>query len=661
MALHLEDMELELLAPVGRWDVLETVIAAGADAVYLGGKKFNMRMFRDDYNFSNESLREAVQYAHDRNVKVYITLNNLQSDAELKEQREYLEFLEEIQPDSLIVQDLGIIQYVRELGLTIPIHASVMLNTHSLEALNFLKRHGVTRVVLNREIPFAEVRELRDRSGLELEYFIHGDMCIAQSGQCYASGLLFGQSSNRGRCMKPCRWAYEFIDSATGEVLSTQVDGPYFLALGDMYMLNHIPELVQSGICSFKIEGRMREAEYLQMIVSTYRQAIDAYLVDPTAYRPDPAHQRQMQEERVRDYTTCYALKHPGPQGIGYTGEREPQFFSTGVRELTLDDRLMSKNPFASQVEGSVLQPKPLLTVRVGDLESLEAAVVAGADRIYFGGEVPVDHQFDWSRANILKALEFLNQAQKPGLLATPRITMARELAEYRLLFRWLEGLTTKPAGLLVSNLGALELAKEESTLPLYGDYSLNAFNTKAIELLRQEGLVQVTAHVESSFSQVKEVVETASLPVEAIVHGSLTAMVMEHCLPAALLEGCTQQDICSAACRNRRYALKDIRGQRREIIIDQYCRNHLLLANELCLLPFLDSFCRVGLAGLRLEMQFLNAQQVAEVVQGYRRALDAIYAGDNQRVSELARDFSQKSKRPLGLGAYPRGITGLR
>lgn len=661
MAVHLEDLELELLAPVGRWDVLEAVIAAGANAVYLGGKKFNMRMFRDDYNFTNESLQEAIEYSHARGVKVYVTLNNLQSDEELHEQEEYLRFLEEVQPDSLIIQDLGLIQLAKELNLTVPLHASVMLNTHNLEMLEFLREHGVSRVVLNREIPFDQIRELRDKSGLEMEYFIHGDMCIAQSGQCYASGLLFGQSSNRGRCMKPCRWAYDFVDADSGEVFPTKVDGPYFLALGDMYVLNHIPELVQSGICSFKIEGRMREADYLTKIVSTYRKAIDSYLADPFAYKLDEVLSKTMTENQVRDFTTCYALKHPGPKGIGYTGEREPQFFSTGVKELTLDERLLQRDPFAKQVQEQELTPKPLLSVRVPNLEGLRAALEAGADRVYFGGETPVDLDFVWSKQNITEALEILAEADLPGVITTPRITMSREMAEQRILFKWLEGLTLKPAGVMVANLGTLELAQRETSLPVYGDYSLNVFNSKATQLLKETGLVQITAQIESSFSRVRQTAEDSALPVEALAHGTLTAMIMEHCLPGALLEGGTKQDICSAPCRKRRYALQDPRGGRREVIIDQHCRNHLLLANDLCTLPFLESFCKLGLAGLRLELQFMPTSMISGIVAAYRQVLDSLYSKDGQRVSELVTEFVQNSPRPLGLGGYPRGITGLR
>lgn len=662
MTVDFKNPQLELLAPVGRWDVLEAVIAAGADAVYLGGKKFNMRMFRDDYNFTNESLTEAIAYAHARNVKVYVTVNNLHSDQELAEQQEYLGFLEQVQPDALIVQDLGLIKLINELGLTVPLHASVMLNSHNLPMLKFLKEHGVTRVVLNRELPFAEIAKLRDESGLEIEYFIHGDMCIAQSGQCYASGLLLGQSSNRGRCMKPCRWAYDFIDARTGEVLPTKAPGPYFLAIGDMYVLNHIPELVHSGICSFKIEGRMREADYLAEIVSIYRQALDAYLREPFAYRLNPHWQQRMRQIRVRDFTTCYALKHPGPGGIGYTGEREPQFFSTGVKELTLDERLLAKDPFAKLVQDDQLAAKPVISVRIGDLASLEAALAAGADRIYFGGESAVDRDFIWSKQNIISALELLSEARVPGVIVTPRITMAREIAELRAMFEWLEGLAgPKPAGVMVSNVGTLHLAKELTQLPIYGDYSLNVFNLKAVELLQAAGVVQVTAQIESSFAQIKELAAAAPLPIEILAHGRLSAMVMEHCLPAALLEGKTKQDICSAFCRERRYALKDIRDGVREVVVDQYCRNHLLLANDLCLLPFLESVAKLPVAGIRLELHFIDSAEVGPIVSAYRQVLDAVYSGRSAEYSELIRDFVRRSPRPLGLGAYPRGVVGLR
>jgi putative protease len=221
---------VELLAPVGKWDVLEAVIRAGADAVYLGGKKFNMRLHRKEFNFTREQMRDAVVYCHEKGVKMYVTVNNMLTDAEMAEIPDYLSYLQKIAVDGLIVQDLGVVRWAKKIGLTVPLHASVMMNVHNLESIRLLEELGLTRVILGRELTLDDIKLIHSKTSLELEYFTHGDMCFSQSGQCYHSGMLFGKSSNRGQCLKPCRWAFELVDRETDEVIPVQVPGPYFMA-----------------------------------------------------------------------------------------------------------------------------------------------------------------------------------------------------------------------------------------------------------------------------------------------------------------------------------------------------------------------------------------------------------------------------------------------
>ena len=275
---------VELLAPAGNWASLEAAVKAGADAVYLGGKHFNMRLHRQDMNFDDEQLARAVEFAHQHNVKLYVTINNLIYENELEDLRKFLRYLQGIGPDAILVQDFSIIQMVRELAIDIPIHASVMMNIHNEFAMRLLKSYGVTRIVASRELSLEELSFLRERTGLEIEYFVHGDMCISESGQCIHSGVLFGKSSNRGLCLKPCRWPYRLMDEDANEVLDGEDQGRYKLALKDMCMYRNLPELIQAGIFSCKIEGRMRPADFVFRIVRLYRKAIDAYLDDPTGY-----------------------------------------------------------------------------------------------------------------------------------------------------------------------------------------------------------------------------------------------------------------------------------------------------------------------------------------------------------------------------------------
>ncbi|MGE5553813.1 MAG: peptidase U32 family protein [Betaproteobacteria bacterium] len=668
MSVLTTDQVVELLAPAGSREALEAVVEAGADAVYLGGKKHNMRMFRPDLNFDGPALAEAVEYAHARGVKVYVTLNNLHRDRELPDVLEWARFLAGIGPDALIVQDLGVVARLRREGIEFPLHASVMMNAHNVPMIEALAELGISRVVLGREVSLAEAARLRAETGMELEYFIHGDMCAAQSGQCYASGLLFGESSNRGRCMKPCRWEYRLVDAETGEELpaAPPVEGRYLLALKDMCLLGHLPELIQSGIYSFKIEGRMRTGDYLGPLVAAYRRAIDAYLADPGGYRLDWELWRERWENRVRDFSTCYAFSHPGREGIGYSGEREPKFFSTAAREpvLTVSDRESSSfsgiasAPPANLSSDGPLPPgragRPHLSVRVGTLAGVEAAAQDGADLIYVGGEEVHPEATPWTLTAVRQAVEAAGGI--PVVFATPRIAMRRELAD---LVPFLEALpATGAAGIMAANLGVFRLAREVG-LPLFADYGLNVMNGEAARLLAERGAAMVTGQLEASFTHLAELAAASPLPLEVVAHGPLPGMVLEHCLPAALLGNQTAQQPCPGYCRGRRLALQDNLGQKRPLHADQHCRNHLYLANDLCTLPYLADFVLAGFSGLRIEGQLYDEATLRRVVELYRRHLDRV-AADPRASSLPAEEWEELltiSPRPLGLGAYRRGV----
>jgi U32 family peptidase len=197
--------ELELLAPAGKMEVLQQVVAAGADAVYLGGKRFNMRALKNDFNFTDEEIRSAVEFTHQRGRKIYITINNLYDSSEMNDIVDYLLFLKETGVDALIVQDLGIVDLCSQMGLDMPLHASVQMGIANLEAVKVLETQGFTRVILSKNVSLNEIREISAGTGLGIEYFVHGDLCISHTGQCYMSSFVSGKSGNQGKCQKPCR------------------------------------------------------------------------------------------------------------------------------------------------------------------------------------------------------------------------------------------------------------------------------------------------------------------------------------------------------------------------------------------------------------------------------------------------------------------------
>ena len=619
---------VELLAPAGTWEAFVAAIDAGADAVYIGGKHFNMRVHRNDFNFDDDALRRAVQYAHERNVKLYITLNNLISEEELPALEEYLRFLGEIQPDAILVQDFAVVKYVRELG--IPMHASIMMNTHNAPAIEMLKTFGITRVVISREFSLAECSIIKQQTGVEIEYFVHGDMCISESGQCIHSGVAFGQSGNRGRCLKPCRWQFQLIDEINGEVLD---DFSYKLALKDMCMYRNLPELINAGVNSFKIEGRMRPPEFIHRIVSIYRRAIDRYFDDPSGFSIDDDDWQNLFDNRARDFTTSFALSRPTIKDIGTTGEREPRFFSKAIAEPTVNDPT-TREIFASERPIKRSEMPPRLSVRVSTIEQLTSAIESGADAIYLGGEVfkplkPITIE------QFRKAIEYAHSRDRKLIVNTPRATYRRELHDLDALLSAIENAN----GVMVSNLGALSIAKKFN-LPIQTDLSFNLFNHEAARLLQTLGASTGAASLELSFSQLRSLVEESSLPIEVLVHGSFESMICDHNF-AEMSLGFNGLDDPARSCRQ--YALKDEAGEIHSQRIDQYGRAHLYFGRDLCLLPYLDKF--MGAASLRIDAQLYSPKQTARVVSMYRRAID----GQEVSIAEL----QCEGERPLGVGVY--------
>lgn len=632
---------VELLAPVGTWETLEAAVKAGADAVYLGGKRFNMRLHRTNVNFDDAALKRAVEYTHQHGVALHITVNNLLSEQEIDGAREYLKYLEEIQPDALIVQDLAVLELIKEMNLSLNLHASIMMNTHNAEAVKTLKEYGIRRVVANRELTLTQLTLLKERTGIEVEYFIHGDMCISHSGQCLHSGVVFAQSSNRGRCLKPCRWPYDLIDTRSKKPLGTS-KGRYKMALKDMCMYLNLPELIQAGVSSFKIEGRMRTADFVTKIVTTYRKAIDSYIEDPTGYTANMDDWHKLYENRARDFSTCYALGHPGASAIGYTGKREPRFFSQAVREpeITYPAQIPQLAKIASGV--------PKLAVRVSDEASLFSALQNGAQTLYIGGEAFKPHA-PWTLPQINKAIEESRKLGAELIVSTPRITMERELGELEQFFTSLNAL--KPDGIMVSNLGSLRLAKELTDLPLHTDFSFNIFNHMAVNFLKKQGAVKCTVSPEASYLQIAALNQKSALPLELIIHGPIEAMISEHCFMSAAMN--TPRGTCRDVCQNSQYALLDSAGEEHAIMTDHMCRSHILLAKDLCLLSYLTAFS--GLKYWRIEAQHYTSEHTGFITSLYRSELEklkttkAAYTFDQAILESLIK----KSPRKLSTGVF--------
>lgn len=265
------DKKIELLAPVGSQESLYAAINNGADAVYLGGKLFNARQFAS--NFGYEKLKTAVEFAHFHGVKVYVTVNILIHNREVEEILDYIKFLYEIDVDAIILQDLGIANLVRKMFPDMQLHASTQMTINNLYGAKFLEEMGFSRVVLARETPIEEIKRIKMNTNIEIEHFIHGALCVSYSGQCLMSSLIGGRSGNRGRCAQPCRMKYSLVNLKKNKIKS--LENSHIISTRDLNTLEHLEKIIDSGVTSLKIEGRMKRPEYVATVVKTYRKALD--------------------------------------------------------------------------------------------------------------------------------------------------------------------------------------------------------------------------------------------------------------------------------------------------------------------------------------------------------------------------------------------------
>ena len=299
--------KIELLAPAGTWEALEAAVNAGADAVYLGGKAFGARAYAS--NFDREEMAKAVYFCHMHHVRLYVTVNTLVDDKELPELEDYLIFLHNVGVDGIIVQDMGVIRAAQKVVPGLPLHASTQMTVTNSAGVRFAAEHGIVRVVPARELSLSDL-DKACATGLEIEAFIHGALCVCYSGQCLMSSLIGGRSGNRGRCAQPCRLPYTLVDKNGKDLLAGKDAGQYLLSPKDLNTLQVLPRMIEAGVVSYKIEGRMKRPEYVAVVVDVYRRAMDSY----KAGRYE-VHQKDLDNiEQIfnRDFTTAYLEKHQG-------------------------------------------------------------------------------------------------------------------------------------------------------------------------------------------------------------------------------------------------------------------------------------------------------------------------------------------------------------
>ena len=355
----------ELLVPAGSLDVLKTAVVYGADAVYIGGEAFGLRA--KAHNFSLEDMREGVEFAHSRGVKVYVTANILAHNDDLEGVEQYFEELKSVGPDALIISDPGVFTIAKRVLPDMELHVSTQANNTNYGTYLFWHQMGAKRVVSARELSLKEIKEIRARipEDMEIESFMHGAMCISYSGRCLLSNFFTGRDANQGACTHPCRWKYSIVEETRpGEYMPVYENerGTYIFNSKDLCMIEHIPELINAGIDSFKIEGRMKTALYVATVARTYRKAIDDFKKDPELYRQNMEwYKEEIGKCTYREFTTGFYFGKPGADAQIYDNNTYVKNFTYLGTVEKVDERgfakIEQKNKFSVGEMIEIMKP----------------------------------------------------------------------------------------------------------------------------------------------------------------------------------------------------------------------------------------------------------------------------------------------------------------
>ncbi|MGI6453938.1 MAG: peptidase U32 family protein [Syntrophomonadaceae bacterium] len=614
---------IELLAPAGNWEAMEKAVKAGADAIYLGGKRFNMRMLRPDLNFSDQELADAAEYLHTFRKKLYITVNNLYYNEEIPQISDYLAFLEKIKVDALIIQDLALVKIHKQMGLTIPLHASVQMGISSVPAAQFMEKTGFKRAILSKNLTLKEIVAVARNTTLGLEYFAHGDLCIAHTGQCYMSSFIAGRSANRGCCVKPCRWAYKLE--------TCQEEYGHYLAHNDLCLFPYLKELINAGISSFKIEGRMRDPDFVAHLISAYRNGLDQVLnrLGPDYNVADDY--LCLQQRRVRNFTVGSLLgRQPEENAVDPTGEREPYFPSSPVLIETLKKEDYSptvpEEPYSIQ-----------LNVKVGDLGSFERMLAQGVNGIIIGLEEFRQQEPKWDWVSIDYALAQASKSQVAVFLETPRIVVGSDIDKLNQIFD-LANLDCLEA-VIVNDLGSMQFLQDRG-LKVRGGVGLNLTNQVAAEFLRAAGLSHLTASLELDIYHLEHLA-TSGINIEVIIHGPLCGIITDVCLAK-------NQESCQSQCLQKDTGLIDSWGQVFQIKTDKECRNHIFSPFDRAYFNYLPRLARAGIKHVRIDGHFYSKGILYDLVSIYIEALQEINEGRFQQFDNYERILKM----------FPRGLT---
>lgn len=574
--------KIDLMAPAGNFENFKKIVKSNCDSIFLGGEKLNMRRIRKGYNFTNDELEQVMIIAKQENKKIYVTVNILINENELEETREYLIFLNKIKVDAIIVQDLAILKIIKELDLKIPIHSSVMMNTHDLETIKFLKENNFSKIVLSRETTIEEIREFYNKTKMSFEYFCYGDMCVAKDAQCNISSFILGNNSGRGRCFKPCRWKF------TLEHNNNTYNTKYPLAVKDLSLYKHIDALHTAGIETFKIEGRMKNPEFIVPIINKFGDAIDG-LINESKYDVED---KYLNNNRIRDLSDGFINGNPKLNYINERNEENVRIFSksTKIKEISQKDIRSIKKVLNKKEEGIVKK----ISVYVSNLENLRMAIEEKVDRVYLSLEFE-----KYEGKNLLG----IKKGKTKVYLATPRTMNEKKYKDIELILE--EGFFD---GVLYSTLGAINYFKKYK---LITDTNLLAYNSDAIDEYSYLGAKETGISFELQQSEFIPLIKNLRNNIEVTVHGILPLMY-------------TSQDLFDNVGKQKEKRINKLllKSDKEdfEVVKDLYNMNYILAPKELCLNELIPTLKKYeNIKTFRIDGRFYKREDLRKVIILYK------------------------------------------
>lgn len=594
---------IEVLAPVGSFKMVNEVLSSGCDAIYLGGIEFNMRMHSKLLNFTNDEIGKTVQLAHKINKKVYVTVNTWFENKETDLMLEYLLILEKTKVDAIIVQDLGVINLIRKHNINLDIHASVMMNVHNEDQIKVLSSLGITRFVVSREMSLFDVKLLQEKTNAEIEYFVSGDMCTVNGGVCYYSGILFSKSANRGQCFKMCRWNYDL------KYGGQKYDGNYYLAAKDIDLSQHIDKIAEAHVASLKIEGRRKPVDNIVPIVEIYRNAVDEYYNN--IYNPKK-YEKLVIDNYSRDVSTAYAFGKPGINFVNKKNEGNPnagRIFSTRGKEISSTKHKIEK---IKSLFNNVETKENEISIKIDSYEAANLALKYGPNYLYISIEALQKNVMTVSE--IQKIIDIKENTKIYLSLPMMQSNLSKQIeTNYISTLNNLDGL-------VVSDIG--QLVKYSETYDIHLDYTFNVMNSEAATLLKYSGANKIMPSIEANSSQLFSILENNNFQKNLLAFGNFTTMYLDLDLYENIqhLNPICEED--NELVDNNVLVLKNKLGQENPVYKDCFEKNHLTTSKPLNLLPIIDELNNFENINFIIEGRTLSLDELEKVIISFKEKL---------------------------------------